>query len=369
MEEDHTPDWDATGAYLLAYAMPLEKILLTGKGGSKVPKLNAEQAKQVVLDGRGWTNKDRYTAYDQMNLEFLFESLGHWSPVVRERAAIAISRRKDDVPVDSLVKLLNSAEITTRLGACQALTLLKAKAEPAVPALRIALQDKDFWLHVKAAEALAAIGKPAMVALPELLEIITKGPTSEDPRGMEQRFIAAAIFGKMLKGSLDGVDRELLYKAVRAGLKNDDGQARGAISSIYNKLSTQEIQPLLPVIYQAVITPAPSGEMFADGVRIEGLRVMAAHRIEEGIQACVDYTRTQNLWASENRIVVLMDILSSYGIQAKAMIPQLQRYADEIVKGEGAYPKQLSLKKANVVLEAIRKIEASSENPTLIRIH
>ncbi len=31
----------------------------------------------------------------------------------------------------------------------------------------------------------------------------------------------------MLRGSLDGVDREALYKAVRAGLKNEDGRARG----------------------------------------------------------------------------------------------------------------------------------------------
>ena len=185
---------------------------------------------------------------------------------------------------------------------------------------------------------------------------------------MEQRFLISAIFGQMLRQSLDGVDRAQLYKAVRAGLENEDGRARGEISSVYRMLSYEEIEPLLPVIYQAVAEPAPSGEMFADQVRIEGLRVLSQHRIEEGIQACVDYTRTQNLWASEKRIVVLMDILRSYGARAKAMIPQLNRYADEIAKGETAFPAKLSVQKAETVRETIRLIEASTESPELIQI-
>ena len=364
---DSTAKWDATGAYLLAYAMPLKQISLTGKHKGKAPQLAAAEAKQVVLDGRGWSNKDRHSAYDKLSGDELFERLSHWSPVVRERAAVAITRRKD-ASVEALVKLLESKDLHTRLGACQALALFKGRAAPAVPALRAALQDEDYWLRISATEALAAIGKPAMPALPELLGKITKGPTPEDPRGMEQRFISSAIFGRMLKDSLDGVDRELLYKAVRAGLKNEDGRARGSISSIYRKLSYKEIEPLLPTIYQAVANPAPSGEMFADQVRIEGLQVLTQHHIEEGIQACVDYARTQNLWGSEKRIVVLMDILCTYGTRAKPMIPQLQRLADEISKGEKDFPKNLSIRKAEVIRETIRKIESSTESPDLIRI-
>ncbi|MEI6176688.1 MAG: DUF6288 domain-containing protein [Verrucomicrobiota bacterium] len=364
---DSTGGWDATGAYLLAYAMPLQKIHLTGKRESKIPKLSEAEAKQVVLDGGGWTNKDRYSVYDKMSDEELFKRLGHWSPVVRDRASIAISRRKD-APVDVLVKLLVSKDLQSRLGACQALALLKEKSAPAVPALRNTLQDKDYWLRICAAEALAAIGKPAMPALPELLEMIARAPAKDDPRGMEQRFISSAVFGQMLKNSLDGVDLELLYKAVRAGLKNQDGRARGSIASVYRKLSYKEIEPLLPAIYQAVVVPSPSGEMFADGVRIEGLNVLTQHHIEEGIQTCVDYARTQNLWGSEKRIVTLMDILCTYGTHAKSMIPQLQRYADEIAPGEKGFPPNLSRQKAEFIRATIRKIEALTETPELIRM-
>ncbi len=75
----------------------------------------------------------------------------------------------------------------------------------------------------------------------------------------------------MLSGSLDGIDREALYKAVRAGLKNQDGRARSSLTSVYRNLSMQDIKPLLPAIHRAIVEPAPSGEMFADGIRVEGL--------------------------------------------------------------------------------------------------
>lgn len=367
LNHDSTGGWDATGAYLLAYAMPLQKIHLTGKHKSKIPKLTEAEAKQVVLDGGGWTNKDRNSVYDKMSDEELFKRLAHWSPVVRDRAAIAISRRKD-TQIDTLVKLLESKNLQSRLGACQALALLKEKSASAVPALRNTLQDNDYWLRICAAEALASIGKPAMPALPELLEMIARASAKDDPRGMEQRFISSAIFGQMLKNSLVGVDRELLYKAVRAGLKNEDGRARGSIASVYRKLSHKEIEPLLPAIYQAVVVPSPSGEMFADSVRIEGLNVLTQHHIEEGIQACVDYACTQNLWGSEKRIVTLMDILCTYGAHAKPMIPQLQRYADEISKGEKGFPKDLSRQKAEFIRTTILKIETLTEKPELIRM-
>ena len=89
---------------------------------------------------------------------------------------------------------------------------------------------------------------------------------------------------------------------------------------------------------------------------------------QEGIKACVDYTRTQNPWASEKRTVELMKILQSYGARAKPAIPELKKIADTFAKGEVDFPKNLSLQKAAAVREAIGEIESSEENPELIRI-
>jgi len=362
--------WDASGAYLLAYALPLKKITLTGRKPGAVQPLEPAAAQSLVADGRGWDNKDRTSSYDQLADAELLARLGSWSPIVRERAAAAIARRKQP-PLSSIIALLDSENLDARIGACHALEQLRGNAAPAVPQLRRALEHDDLWLRVRAATALAVIGKPALPALPDVLEIIARGPSPEDPRGMEQRFVSFAIFGKMLTNakSLDGVDRDKLRAAIARGLQNQDGRARSEISGIYRRLSYEELQPLLPAVFEAIVEPAPSGEMFADGVRINGLKVLAAHHIEEAIQASADYLRTQNPWASEHRTPEILEILTLYGAEAQRVAPHLRQTAAMFDRGQPNFPKHLSKQKAKAVWEAIEKIEAAQDRPDLKRLN
>ena len=368
-DRDSYAGWDCTGSYLLAYAMPLKKLYLTGKKSDAVPKLDVATAESLIDDGRGWNNKDRNSFYDALSNEQLLERLGSWSPVVRERAAMALGRRKS-VPVEPLIQMLDSPSLEARYGACQGLSQLRRRGMPAVAALQKTLAHDDLWLRIKAAEALAAIGKPAMQTVPQLLELLAQVDIENDPRGMQQRYLSFALFDRdgMLGRSLDGVDREALNNAVRAGLKNQDGRARGSIGSVYRQLSLAEIQPLLPAIHEAIIQPAPSGEMFADGIRVEGLRLLAEHHIEEGISALVLYTRDQNPWESQNRTPELMKILLSYGAHAKGVIPELTKIANYFEKEEEDFPRDLGLMKAKSVRETITAIEAATDSPALRRL-
>ena len=364
MANDKYAGWDSSGGYLLAYAMPLKKIWLTGKRPGKVPQLDAATAQQLILDGRGWSHKDPFSAYDKLGGDQLFECLGSWSPIVRERAAVALARR-DGTPVPALVKLLDSPRLEFRLGACQALAQLKAKAAPAVPALRQTLRADDLWLRIQAADALAAIGAAALPALPDLLGMLAEGPTKEDPRNMQQRYLSFALFDKrggLLGRSLDGVDRELLYQAVCAGLQNEDGRARGSYLTVYENLTDDEIKPLLPSILRAVVEPAPSGIMFADGIRMGSLRILVKHRVPEGVGACVAWVRTQNHWHSADRTPELMKILLEYGPAAKPAIPELRKIADDLGtdphnRMRKLFPKQAAaIRKA--ILETLPALEA-----------
>lgn len=369
-EEDSYKGWDSTGGYLLAYAIPLKKIYLTGKRPSIVPQLDVASSQSLILDGRGWTNKDRNSAYDKLSTDQILDRLGSWSPVVRERAAMAMARRKE-TSMAPLLKMLESPSIESRYGACQALIALGKRGAPAVETLQKSLSENDIWLRIKAAEALASIGNSAMPAVPRLLELLAEVDQANDPRGMQQRYLSFALFNDrqgLLSRSLEGVDREALYQAVRAGLKNQDGRARGSIRSVYRNLSAKDIKPLLPAIYRAIIEPAPSGEMFADTIRVEGLRLFAKHRIEEGILACVQYTRHQNPWDSQKRTPELMKILLSYGTHAKSVIPELTSIANYFEKEEPNFPKELMLQKAKCVRDTIRALEAATETPELIRL-
>jgi hypothetical protein len=366
-KNDSYASWDATGSYLLAYALPLKKLYLTGKKAPTTTQLDSAAAHALVLDGRGWSNKQRNEAYDSLDSDSLFERLGSWSPVVRERAAMAISRRGSD-STEALVRLLGSPSLETRLGACEALGFLRGKAAPAVPALQVIFKADDLWLRIKAADALASIGPAGMVALPELLEKIAQKPDASDPRGMEQRFLCFSVFGIMLRNPLDGVDQQKLGMAVLAGLKNQDGRARGSVGSIYERLSYEQIQPLLPAIYEAIIKPAPSGIMFADQVQTSGLQVLVTHRISEGIELIADYAQTQKPHASEHRIVPIMAMLKPYGSHAQRVIPKLEAVAKHFDGGEPDFPRRLSDDKAKVVRDAIAEIKAATETPELRRL-
>lgn len=363
--------WDATGAYLLAYAMPLRHIHLTGKESGPVPQLDAGEVDALISAGRGWDNKDRISFYDGLAVEQLMTALGSWSPTVRERAAQALARRGRGTAVPEMVTMLDSGDVHSLYGACEGLIHAGAAGAPAVPALLPLLDHEDLWVRVKAAEALGRIGEPAMAAVPVLLERLAVGPTADDPRGMEQRFLSFTLFDRrrgMLSRSIEGVDRGQLLAGVAAGLRNQDGRARSDISNVYSQLSFEEIKPLLPAIYAAVAEPAPSGIMFADGVRVEGLRLLAKHRVKEGIEACVTYIRDQNKWASEKRTPELIEILLSYGGHAKAVIPQLSRLADEWEQGEDDFPPRLSRQKAGNLRDAIEKIGGLTEYPELVEV-
>jgi hypothetical protein len=105
--------------------------------------------------------------------------------------------------------------------------------------------------------------------------------------------------------------------------------------------------------------------MFADGIRLDGLRVLAAHHLAAGLRASADYLRQQNPWASEHRTPEILEVLTSYGAHAQAVLPQLDALATEWSNGEPNFPRQLSRQKAAAVRAAMEKIRASTDRPEL----
>lgn len=355
--------WDCTGGYLLAYAMPVKKLYLTGKGKYHAPQIDMAAAQGLLDDGRGWTRKDRNSFYDQLSIEQLMGRVSSWSPVVRDRAASALGRRQDDV-MDRLIALLDAPNLHAQYGACQAIKMQRERGAPAVPALLKTLNSDDLWLRILAAEALAGIGEPAKVAVPGMLARLTKSDPKNDPRNLEQRYLCFALFNKnggLIGGSLDGVDRGLLLKAVRAGLHNEDGKARGSFNSVYENLSYEEIKPLLPAIYRAVVELAPSGIMFADNIRLGGLHLLAKYRIEEGMPLCLEIMEIQR-WGKSRRITECLTALQVYGGNAKPMIPELQELENQLLNHREAKRLQPQI---DLTRQTIALIEADTNPPKL----
>ncbi len=360
---DKYSGWDSTGAYLLAYGQSLRKLHITGKTTGALEALDAAVSERIVADGRGWGPRLRLASYARRSDADIFAGLKSWSPVVRERSGMELARRGGD-PTPRLIRMLSEPDPRARIGACQALIALNKKAAPAVPALKETLQAKDLWLRVKAAEALASIGDAAMSTVPDLLALLARADAQSDPRGMQQRYLCYALFnrrGGMLGRSLDGVDRDALYAAVRAGLGNEDGRARGSLESVYRNLSYKEIEPLLPAIYRAVVEPAPSGIMFADGIRVSGLEILAKHRIEQGLPICISLIEPSR-WGLKNRLKRCLGSLRSYGGAARPLLPELRRLEEQLTAKRWK-PEAIE---ALGIPELIRVI-ASDESPPKLR--
>ena len=162
--------------------------------------------------------------------------------------------------------------------------------------------------------------------------------------------------------SLEGVDKKLLFDAVRAGLKNADGRPRGAISSVYNKLSYEQIKPLLPAIHEAVVTPAPSGIMFADGIRLAGLKLLAKHRIKEGIPLCIELMDIQR-WNKNSCIMGNLKILDSYGPAAKEVLPGMRELAADLKKHREQKMLAPHMKYLDELIAKLEKADPSTADP------
>ena len=267
-EHDKYTHWDNTGTYLLTYALPMKSLYITGKKPSAVQTLTASESEEVITAGRDYFSTrsglsgremDRYR-YEHRSKKELLAGLSSWSPAVRKRSARELGRRDGDfIPI--LLKLLKSSNLDSRYGAVEALGSLTSKTNETarVSVLLSALQADDLWLRILAAEALAGIGDSAKIAIPDMLKRFAMRDPEKDPRGMEHRYLAFALFnrrGGLVGRSLKGVDRELLMQAVRVGLQNQDGRARGSFASVYQNLGFDEIKPLLPAIHQATRPPA-----------------------------------------------------------------------------------------------------------------
>lgn len=363
-KHDSYRNWDSSGAYLLAYAQPLRRLHVTGKKTGLVSPLDPAAAAGLIEDGRDYSHRLQDTVYADRTDSELFEGLSSWSPVVRERAAAALARRDGDFS-PRLIEMLKGTDLHSRLGACQAIARLGQRASNTVPQLQQTLEADDLWLRIKAADALAGIGEPARVAVPQLLSMMCRTDPQADPRGMQTRYLCFALFDRrngLLSGSLEGIDRTRLFEAVRAGLGNQDGRARGVITSVYRNLSYQEIEPLLPEIHRAVVEPAPSGEMFADGIRLGGLEVLARHRIKEGIRLCVDVIEPDR-WGAGNRIPGCLQALQQYGAAAAPVLPELRELEQQLANKRR--PGDKDRKHIELLQQTMAAIEADTEPPTL----
>ncbi|HEX5790096.1 MAG TPA: DUF6288 domain-containing protein, partial [Luteolibacter sp.] len=365
-EEEHGKykSWDCTGAYLLSYALQNKSLLVTGKKPCSIAAFDAKTTAAVIAAGRDYSSATKNVCYDGHSAEQLLAELTSWSPAVRKRAAHALGKREGDV-LPKLLTMLAGPDRHTRYGACEAIGCLGARGERAAPQLQALLTNEDPWLQSLACASLSQLGPEARrSSIEPLLRLMVSGNPA-DPRGMVQRAASAALFAPypgsggpkgILADGLDGVDRKLLYPAMRAAMQNQDGVARASVAAIYGKLNEADLKALMPSMLPAVEKLAPSNEMFADGIRLSSLELMAKLHIREGLPLCLSVIEADR-WGSGKRLPGCLKSLALYGSHAQAYLPQLQ----ELRKTAGKSPENAAL-----IDQVIAQIESAKDTPPLV---
>lgn len=361
-------NWDCSGQHLIAYALPLKTLRITGKKPFITTSLSREEAVEVIAAGRDFAFTGDEDRYEQRSTEELLAGLGSWSPFVRERSAAALGKREGDF-APALVKRLAGSDLYTRYGLIEALGALGPRADAAAPQLRAALKNSDPWVQWLAAEAITFLGPSERKASVSDLLAVTVSTNAADSRRHAALGASLALFRaypgvrapkSILEDSLDGVDRALLYPALETLLQHQDSIARGTAARSYRNLDDRDVVQLLPHIVRAIEEMAPSNEMFADGPRLAGLDLLSRLGIREGMELCVA-TIEPDRWGERNRSSQCLAYLVRYGAHARALLPKLNEIREYL-----ATVKKVPADNLKSFDEHLATITASTEMPTLV---
>jgi hypothetical protein len=308
-------DFRMSTAALLVYALPLRKLHLTGRGHDPAGTLSTRDLADADA-------ADSYTTAGRSITELIADT-GNWSPKIRRTAAIQLGLNKASVTTTQRNQLHAIASDTAlpdyvRAGACDALGRIANSASATV--LADLLSDSRNYVRYAAAEALRYL--PNTDRQSQLTKILTAAASNarpvtpfdeEDPLHFDHGRLAMLLFyggnaygpKGILWNNITGVNRSLLYPAIRAVAANPVGQARSTIASVYPMLTHAETLAVSGAIIDSVREFAPADRMFAFSVRQKGFDLLEKFNITEGVPAGLKYmveTRASDRTAALNTL-------------------------------------------------------------------
>jgi hypothetical protein len=274
--------------------------------------------------------------------------------------------------VHQLITMAEGKDAHIAQGAVGALGYLKS--QQALPVLVRLLTHEDRWLRYKAANSIKKIGGAPAQEVRDVLEAVAK--TAEplqpvawaDPVQFTHGQLAEALFSGSLKDTVKDCSPKLVYPAIRAVATNPDGMARMHLRGYFeNNLTEKDVQALGPDIYAAVKTASPADTMFANEIRMGGMKALVKYQFKEGMEACVTLAKFQGGHGSETRTGEIMKDLISYGKAAKLMVPQLKELIAQFNNEckTGGFPEGCNIQRVTSVEQAIKAINAATTEPKM----
>lgn len=278
-------------AALLIYTLPLRQLYITGRDQDRKLWLSKKEFEETVaaedFDPKGLSDDELLAEFD------------NWSPNVRAQAVEELAGRNSFKTL--LPRLYQMATDTkrSRISRAHACVIVgKVGDETSADLLVGLLKDEESWVRFAAARSLRGMSKEIkMKHVNEFLSAVaaTSKPMfpldPDDPLQQAQGELAMILFYDgnaygprgILSAGIDGVDRKLLFPAIRAVAQNGSGLRRSTLRSVYPKLTYEEVLELAPTIVESVRVVAPADAMFSSGVQLAGAKLLMDNRIADGV--------------------------------------------------------------------------------------
>ncbi|MCX6873811.1 MAG: DUF6288 domain-containing protein [Verrucomicrobia bacterium] len=330
-------DMNPTASYILTYALPLQRLHITGKNANPANTLDATKVANAIAAA---TFKQDRTA---LTTTQLIAALSEFDPVVRYYAAIELATRSlTATEINTLLAMLTGTNVNGRMGAGQTLGLLKNAT--ALPLLTQRLDkniEPDSWVRATAATALRSYGSAASTQRDPMLTAFTANATDpdvivwNDPLQASNSYLSFALFGDAIYGGNDistytiNASRGLLYPAVKAGLKQPDSYSRQGVSDfVYNNLTLADVRALPLDFINVIQYECQVDRMWSAGSRARGIQTLAKYKIAEGIPLALAMQEVPAgfEWGCGEYLIPGLNALATYGDTARWTLPTLRGY-------------------------------------------
>lgn len=368
-----------TASYILTYSLPLQRLYITGKRDAPAnpPALNldASTVAQAISAGNFQIDCPAFTTTS------LISSLSNYDPVVRHFAAVELGKRSATITTAELTtlrSLLTGADANARMGAAQALGLLKDSTSLPTLAQRLNKTiEPDLWVRAKAASAIREYAPDSISNHRDamLTAFVANGTDPDnidwsDPIQTSNSYLSFALFGNAVYGGTDiapytiSAPKNLLYQAVETGLKHPDSMPRSGISQFcFDRLPLADVRATLPAFLKAIEFECLADRMWHSDARVDGIATMTKYKISEGIPYALKMLEVAPGFehGSPNTQIAGLEALANYGGAARWTLPKLKSYLAIWPPGPGENEARVYL----ALIRTIDSIESAISEPAL----
>jgi len=320
---------NSTAPYILTFALPLQRLYITGKDANPANALDATKVAHAIASATFKQNSPDF------NTTQLIISLSDFDPMVRNYAAKELATRSlSSGELTTLRDMVTGTNVNGRQGACQTLGILQdATALPLITQRLDKNIETDSWVRGIAATAIRSYTPAAAsVHRDSMLSAFTANATDpevivwDDPVQIANNFLCFALFGGADYGGNNigtytvNAPKNLLYPAVKAGLKQPDSYSRfGAAKFVETKLPLVDVNELALDIFEVITTKSQADPMWHFEPQLSGIRTLQKHNAAEGLPMALSMLNVKEGWgwASTNYMPPAMNALKTYGDLAR----------------------------------------------------